>query len=158
MAKLPRRVWSGVRKHRGKSDLWRYLLTNYDGLTKQGVGTAAGPSWHDLATVLSEVGQKNREGGDLTGNAVRKVWARVQDYVDKHGAEGRRKPREHRVPAPPGRRYQPPPLASPPQLSTENRTTETEAEAEARAEANIEHMLRTVAERSGRARPDKRTS
>ena len=158
MAKLPRRVWSGVRKHRGKSDLWRYLLTNYDGLTKHGVGTAAGPAWHDLAAVLSEVGQKNREGGDLTGNAVRKVWARVQAYVDQHGTAGRRKPRERREPAPPGRRNQPPPLATPPQQSTEHPTAETEAEAEARAAANIEHMLRTVAERSGRAKPDKRTS
>ena len=94
MAKLPRRVWSGVRKHRGKSDLWRYLLSNYDGLTKHGIGTPAGPSWHDVAAVLSEVGQKNREGGDLTGNAVRKVWAHVHAYVDKHGPEGRRKPME----------------------------------------------------------------
>ena len=125
MAKLPRRVWSGVRKHRGKSDLWRYLLSNYDGLTKHGIGTPAGPSWHDVAAVLSEVGQKNREGGDLTGNAVRKVWARVHAYVNKHGAEGRRKPMERGVPAPP----EPHPLATPPQQSTEHPTAETEAEA-----------------------------
>jgi hypothetical protein len=51
----------------------------------------------------------------------------IHAYVDKHGTEGRRKPRERRrAPA----AAEPPPLVTPQQISMENPTAAAETEAE----------------------------
>ena len=65
------------RAHRGRSEVYRYLRKNLAALQADGFGTSTGPSWDELAETAHRDGYTNRNGERITGDAIRKVFARA---------------------------------------------------------------------------------
>lgn len=158
--KIPKRELARLtaRKHRGRTDLYRYLRKNLAALLEQGFGTGAGPAWSDLVLTLSRAGHTNRSGGPLTTEGVRRVFAGVRRDVAQEQAVAATRPipgrvgQAARVTAPPN--WKPTPVSSPleapkPALNVNGMT---EAEAEADAEEQLARLRRHIDERSGRKR------
>jgi hypothetical protein len=113
-----------------RSDVYRYLAKNYQRLVRQKVGTTDGPSWDETAAVMSRRGYLGARGSPLNGNAVRRVFRRVEEDMRRREAEGasqrakahRSRQRDDwepplaRTERPVGRRAPPPP---PPKASSE---------------------------------------
>jgi hypothetical protein len=160
-----------VERGPARSLLFYWMIENHDRLI------AAWPSncvrWAGLCAEFQARGLTDRNGNPASIRTAKETWVRARKAVEKARAKqaaaiaARALPvaKEDRRTAaartPSGRRIgtpTPPPTPPPiPPSPGGSPAAETEAEAEARAEANIERMLRIVAERSGRARPDKRT-
>jgi hypothetical protein len=68
-------------EHGATSAVYRYIRENYTELTSRGVGTGGGPSWESVAQLLTCRGQTNGRGGPLTGEVVRKLFARVSKEI-----------------------------------------------------------------------------
>jgi hypothetical protein len=111
-----------------RSDVYRYLAKNYQRLVRQKVGTTDGPSWDETAAVMSRRGYLGARGCPLNGNAVRRVFRRVEEDIRRREAEGaRQRAKSHRsrqredwepplarTERPAGRRAPPPPPPKPP--------------------------------------------
>lgn len=160
--KIPKREIARLRKrrHRGRTDLYRYLRENLPDLLAQGFGTNAGPSWDDLVLTLTRAGHTNRWGGPVTVEGVRKVFAGVKEDLAREQAEAATRPIPGRLAAPlravapPNWRptpTTPPPAEAPTPLATDT-STNPDAEAEAEAEAQLARLRRHIDERSGRKR------
>ena len=67
-----------ARAFAGRSDVYRYLHKNHPRLVRQKVGTDDGPSWDEVAAILSKRGYVSCRGDPLNGNAVRRVFRRVE--------------------------------------------------------------------------------
>jgi hypothetical protein len=145
-----------ARAYRGRSDLYRYIRANHADLISQGVGTAKGPSWADLAVVIAGAGQVNRKGMQPTPDSIRRIFATVSRDLAAEAAEravarspilppsrGRPTPNWTPTEVPQGARN----LGSPPSGSVS--TAANEADPNARAEANLADLRATVAHRSG---------
>jgi hypothetical protein len=65
------------RGHARNSDSYRYLAKNYDRLLGQKVGTAKGPSWDEVATIMSKCGLVSIRGDPLNGHGVRRIFRRL---------------------------------------------------------------------------------
>ena len=92
----------------GRSDVYRYLRKNYPHLLSRKVGTTEGPSWDDIATILSKRGYINSRGDPLNGHAVRRVFRRVEQDLQCKEAGAVSQPTR---PSPPSRQrpdWQPP--------------------------------------------------
>jgi hypothetical protein len=71
-----------------RSDVYRYFEKNYQRLIQQKVGTRDGPSWDETAAVMSRRGYLGARGSTLNGNAVRRVFRRVEEDMRRREAEG----------------------------------------------------------------------
>jgi len=69
-----------------RSDVYRYLVKNYHRLVRQKVGTTDGPSWDETAAVMSRRGYLGARGCPLNGNAVRRVFRRVEEDMRRREA------------------------------------------------------------------------
>jgi hypothetical protein len=76
-----------------RSDVYRYLHKNYKRLVQQKVGTDEGPSWDEIAAVVSEQGYVSARGDPLNGNAVRRVFRRVERDVKRQEMDAARQTR-----------------------------------------------------------------
>jgi hypothetical protein len=65
------------RSHRGRSEVYRFIRWNLADLQADGFGTDKGPSWDDLAETINRRKITNQRGERVTGDAVRKVFARA---------------------------------------------------------------------------------
>ena len=63
--------------HRGRSEVYRYLRKNLAALQADGFGTSTGPTWSELAETAQRDGYTNRNGERITGDAIRKIFARA---------------------------------------------------------------------------------
>jgi len=102
-----------ARAFAGRSDVYRYLRKNHPHLLTQKVGTGEGPSWADIATILSKRGYVGSRGGPLNGHAVRRVFRRVERDLRRKEVAAANQPNR---PAPPSRQHPDwqPPLADTP--------------------------------------------
>jgi hypothetical protein len=97
-----------------RSDVYRYLHKNYKRLVQQKVGTDEGPSWDEIAAVVSEQGYVSARGDPLNGNAVRRVFRRVERDVKRQEMDAARQ----RVTSPSRQRSDwQPPLAEAPRTA-----------------------------------------
>jgi hypothetical protein len=71
------------RGHRRKSDAYRYLSKNYQRLLSRKVGTPEGPSWNEVASVMTKRGLVGIRGDPLNGHAVRRVFRRLEHDREK---------------------------------------------------------------------------
>jgi hypothetical protein len=132
--------------YRGRSDVYRYLRKNYARLVAKRLGKPDGPSWDAVAAFLSGRGFENVRGEPLNGDAVRRVYRRVERDI---GCEKKALPKPHAPVAPPSRQradWQPTPLPRQSILPERGSQPVTKAQADAR----IAELRRTFAERSGR--------
>jgi hypothetical protein len=67
-----------ARAFAGRSDVYRYLHKNHSRLVDRKVGTNNGPSWDEVAAILSKRGYVSCRGDPLNGHAVRRVFRRVE--------------------------------------------------------------------------------
>jgi len=67
-----------ARAFAGRSDVYRYLHKNHSRLVGQKVATDNGPSWNEVAAILSKRGYVSCRGDPLNGHAVRRVFRRVE--------------------------------------------------------------------------------
>jgi hypothetical protein len=132
--------------YRGRSDVYRYLRRNYARLIAKRLGKPDGPSWNAVAAFLSERGFENVRGEPLSGDAVRRVFRRVERDI---GCVKQASPKPHAPVPPPSRQradWQPP-TPMPQQRVLSERGSQPVSEAQ--AAARIAELKRTFAERSG---------
>jgi hypothetical protein len=132
--------------YRGRSDVYRYLRRNYAKLIARRLGTADGPSWNALAAFLGASGFVSIRGEALSGNAVRRVFRRVERDI---GCRQKASSKTQARPAPPSRQradWQPP---SPLPRQSAVPGTDPMPISKTDAAARIAELRRTFAERSG---------
>lgn len=76
----------------GRSDVYRYLRKNFARLTREKAGTDVGPSWDEVAALMSKRGYVSFRGDRLNGNAVRRVFRRVEQDLQREKASEPPKP------------------------------------------------------------------
>jgi hypothetical protein len=96
-----------------RSDVYRYLETNYRHLIQLKVGTNDGPSWDETAALMSRRGYLNAHGSALNGHAVRRVFRRVEQNIKRRDIEAAGKTPELRSSRRRGN-HQPPIAGKPP--------------------------------------------
>ncbi len=101
-----------ARAFAGRSDVYRYLHKNHSRLVGQKVGINNGPSWNEVAAILSKRGYLSCRGDPLNGHAVRRVFRRVEKDLARE--ETARQPTRA---SPPSRQHPDwqPPIADAPQ-------------------------------------------
>jgi hypothetical protein len=65
------------RSYRGRSDVYRYIRENLSAFQADGFGTSKGPSWDELAETVNREGYTNQRGERVSGDAIRKIFARA---------------------------------------------------------------------------------